>query len=320
MCFNNNNIASSLTNTRSNMDTLSIAKCFVEKANSCKGTKKTFTMTFSNFANLKQQTHCAYSGIKFQEKGDFSFSFERIDNSKGYEDGNVIPVCRIINNLRSDIESSNDVEKVVESYQEKIKCRRKIIKAMHVSMRDIEKTKLTETKPIIRANRLAHFTQLYNVWKCKQTVIKTRRANITKIKNILLTAKKPKTIQSREIELEAITKALNKDIQVSEHAKTEIEKLIKERKSNAYCVNMFSSTDYVVKHRELKEAEQNTLENIATYERMISHFKYVKQGLQKFENLSSLDKICLRIGYPLDTPRSKVIKQAMAMKLSNEVW
>ena len=71
------------------MNTLEIAKCYATKAEQAKSRGKEFAMPFTYFANLKAQTHCAYSGIELKCTGPNGFSFERLNNDVGYVDGNV---------------------------------------------------------------------------------------------------------------------------------------------------------------------------------------------------------------------------------------
>ena len=57
------------------------------------------TLTEKNVRLLLSETKCAYTGERFDDIN--TISFERIDNSVGYEPGNVIPVIARANNLKS---------------------------------------------------------------------------------------------------------------------------------------------------------------------------------------------------------------------------
>jgi len=57
------------------------------------------TLTAANIRLLMAETHCQYTGKPFTP--DDPLTFERVDNSKGYIPGNVIPVCKSANELKS---------------------------------------------------------------------------------------------------------------------------------------------------------------------------------------------------------------------------
>lgn len=71
---------------------------------SAKKRGKEFNLTVRYVARLNSQTHCAYTGIPFNQTNR---SFERIDNEKGYVIGNVIPVLTSVNTARGDSELSD---------------------------------------------------------------------------------------------------------------------------------------------------------------------------------------------------------------------
>lgn len=298
------------------MNTVKLAQLYAEKA---KLSKKDFSMSFSNFCNVRTQTHCAYSGIKFEADGDFSLSYERLDCSKGYEDGNVVPVCRVINTVRGCIPTSAKVDETIKFYQEKLDARYVELEKLRKRKFDLENTPLID-KPIIRAENVREFYHNLNIWNIKTNVIKNRNQSLITVKNQLAKARKAKTILNIKTVMESHQTAINDANRVKARVKLRCQNMYINRKSNCLGIELFAETDVFATLNEFKDIENGILKNIEKYKGMLKLYPYVKTGLARFENLSMTDKMCLKIGYPLGTPKAKVIKQAMAMKLANEVW
>lgn len=81
------------------MKMVKLARCYVSKANQAKERGIEFDLSINTFFNLKKQTHCFYTGDKFNENN--VLTLERIDNNKGYVDGNVIAVTAEANRMKS---------------------------------------------------------------------------------------------------------------------------------------------------------------------------------------------------------------------------
>lgn len=62
----------------------------------------TCTLTLANVRKLLSETHCAYTGVKFGSPQEISF--ERVDNTRGYEPGNVIAVTQRANWLKANFQ------------------------------------------------------------------------------------------------------------------------------------------------------------------------------------------------------------------------
>jgi len=65
-----------------------------------------FNLSLKKFRQLKQTTHCYYTGIKLitgEEASPTAWSLDRLDNNKGYEDNNVVVACHIINAKKSNL-------------------------------------------------------------------------------------------------------------------------------------------------------------------------------------------------------------------------
>lgn len=64
--------------------------------------KRGYTLTLSraNVRKILLEPFCQYTGLPFDDERVIR-SFERIDNNKGYEPGNVIPVAMHVNKMKS---------------------------------------------------------------------------------------------------------------------------------------------------------------------------------------------------------------------------
>jgi len=81
-----------------------------------------FNLTLETFTILLQQTHCYYTGIKYQSMGEISI--DRVDNEKGYVEGNCVSCHGRINGGKSDFsltEIKAVYERIVKFKQPKIK-------------------------------------------------------------------------------------------------------------------------------------------------------------------------------------------------------
>jgi len=90
------------------MNDLSIAKMYVNKAQSAKDRGLDFTISFLEYKRLLLRKRCAYTGERFSNVYDDKWrsrSLERIDNKYGYISGNVTVVCHGINQFKSVIEN-----------------------------------------------------------------------------------------------------------------------------------------------------------------------------------------------------------------------
>ncbi len=89
-----------------------LARAYLNKSRSSKDRGIQFTLSLLSFANLMRSKKCAYTGILLTDpvkgkkgKGVVSRgtdrTIERLDNTKGYEKGNVIAVCYAANTLKN---------------------------------------------------------------------------------------------------------------------------------------------------------------------------------------------------------------------------
>jgi hypothetical protein len=95
------------------VDEVRIARMYVIKAERAKKKGIEFTLSFAQYKRLITRKICAYSGLRFSELDEncawksewLGLTLDRIDNSKGYIPGNVVPVCNGINQIKSQWEN-----------------------------------------------------------------------------------------------------------------------------------------------------------------------------------------------------------------------
>jgi ATP adenylyltransferase/5',5'''-P-1,P-4-tetraphosphate phosphorylase II len=73
---------------------LEVAKKLISIASSAKDREIDFDMSFKKVKQLLERETCYYTGVKFEEEGEFKRSFDRVLNDKGYVDDNVV-VCTV---------------------------------------------------------------------------------------------------------------------------------------------------------------------------------------------------------------------------------
>ena len=71
----------------------------------------TFALTYEEYYQMRTNGTCAYTGVTLNRvyKSRYNdFTLERIDSTKGYIKGNVLPVSDFANNLKSRFEHNGD--------------------------------------------------------------------------------------------------------------------------------------------------------------------------------------------------------------------
>jgi hypothetical protein len=71
--------------------------------------KLEFNLSFESVKKLLNYQTCYYTNKKFEEEGPLSRSFDRIDSSKGYVEGNVVACTVDINGKKSNL-SFDEIE------------------------------------------------------------------------------------------------------------------------------------------------------------------------------------------------------------------
>lgn len=328
--------------------TISIAECYIQKAKSAKKAGKRFEMSFTNFANLKSQTHCAYSGVEFEQSGDHTFSFERIDCNVGYVDGNVIPVSRFYNTLRSNIAHSDDVQKVVNNLKSDIGTKLKELENQREQLAHLmclqekysaDATPIVESKRIVKVKVRSDHPKLNTVWHLVEMHVGLGK-KIERDKQLISQFKN----QIEEMMMSSKSKE-NKVKAISSH-KLHIQNLEKKIVRNKHLLGkgmckshkaVWSSLNFVeletkeivgwkkkVDHSDAIAAKQNTIAEIEKWlensQKRLNGYPVIYAALKRFENLSRMERFCVEMGYPLDTRPAKVYKQKLANKLSNKIY
>jgi hypothetical protein len=89
------------------MDDLKIAKKYLQKEINAKKAGHDFKLSFAEFKRLMNRRLCSYSGLELIEENEkfCSRTIDRIDQTKGYINGNVEIVAYGINALKATIEN-----------------------------------------------------------------------------------------------------------------------------------------------------------------------------------------------------------------------
>ena len=90
-----------------------IAKAYLKKAFNAKKVNQEWSISIAQFKKLYLQTHCYYSGEELSERGEDHVgkwnypTYERVDASKGYIQGNVVVICHCLNDLKGQLEAKH---------------------------------------------------------------------------------------------------------------------------------------------------------------------------------------------------------------------
>jgi hypothetical protein len=82
---------------------IEVAKKMIKIHQSAEDRKLEFNLSFETVKNLLLEPTCFYTGKVFEETGIFSRSFDRIDSSLGYIEGNVVACTVDINTKKSNL-------------------------------------------------------------------------------------------------------------------------------------------------------------------------------------------------------------------------
>ena len=67
-----------------------------------------YTLTLTDMKSLLKKKKCFYSGIELQLKGDHHLTLDRIDATKGYENGNVVVCSDTVNDIKNKLFESKE--------------------------------------------------------------------------------------------------------------------------------------------------------------------------------------------------------------------
>lgn len=78
---------------------LEITKRYIALASSAASRNIEFKISFSEFKRIYNSKRCYYTGVRLMH--NHNFSFDRVDNSKGYISGNIVACDKAFNSLKS---------------------------------------------------------------------------------------------------------------------------------------------------------------------------------------------------------------------------
>lgn len=98
------------------MNDIHIAKLYIRKVTKAEQSGHEFTLTFNQYKRLMLRKTCYYSGIPLtpgpnpgETATQTSRTLDRIDNSLGYIEGNVVAACRGVNQFKATLESEDSI-------------------------------------------------------------------------------------------------------------------------------------------------------------------------------------------------------------------
>lgn len=82
---------------------IEVAKKMIKINQSAIDRKLEFDLSFETVKKLMSYDNCFYTGRNFDDDGPYARSFDRIDSSKGYIEGNVVSCTVDINGKKSNL-------------------------------------------------------------------------------------------------------------------------------------------------------------------------------------------------------------------------
>ena len=253
-----------------------IAQRLVQTYKSASSRSKEFNLSMDYLFNIMAQDTCAYSGEKFhKEPGDHQMTLERFNNKIGYVEGNVIPVKLKYNRLRA----NHEIEDLIR-LQETTAAR---IVARVDAKKDV--APVVKEKPIQDVHRidLPGFEDINLIY-----VPKTQREEIRRI---------VQNIKSRQAHIlqKDVTKEHKKSLEVRIHGGiTRIKAIIKQKYKAPQVVTSRAAS------KKTSKAENTSYD-----------YGIIIQGLNRFQNLSRLDKAKLKKGLPLSATFFQLLRGKM---------
>ena len=123
---------------------LEVAKKMLKIYQSAQDRKLDFDLSFESVKKLLSYQTCYYTNRKFDDEGQFSRSFDRVDSAKGYIEGNVVACTVDINGKKSNL-SMEEIECIYNKLVKSIP-KRKSVEESHIEI-EIEISEPTgETK------------------------------------------------------------------------------------------------------------------------------------------------------------------------------
>lgn len=88
---------------------LEVARKMLKIYQSAQDRKLDFDLSFESVKKLLSYPTCYYTNRKFEDDGQFARSFDRVDSTKGYVEGNVVACTVDINGKKSNL-SVDEIE------------------------------------------------------------------------------------------------------------------------------------------------------------------------------------------------------------------
>lgn len=79
-----------------------------------------FNLSFRTVKKLLSAKRCYYTGVPFQDNGEFARTVDRVDNDKGYVDDNVVACTQRINAIKSNM-TVEELRAIMRGVQKKFK-------------------------------------------------------------------------------------------------------------------------------------------------------------------------------------------------------
>jgi hypothetical protein len=92
-----------MSENKNEISDIEVAKKMIKINQSAIDRKLEFDLSFETVKKLLSYSSCYYTGRGFDEDGQFSRSFDRVDSSKGYIEGNVVSCTVDINGKKSNL-------------------------------------------------------------------------------------------------------------------------------------------------------------------------------------------------------------------------
>ena len=115
--------------TKKSLSDLEVAKKMIKISQSASDRSLEFNLTFVTVRKLLLEPKCYYTQKKFDENGPYARSFDRVDSSLGYVEGNVVACTVDINSKKSNLtfeEIENLYRVLSEAQAEKPQAKREI--------------------------------------------------------------------------------------------------------------------------------------------------------------------------------------------------
>lgn len=96
------------------MEDIVLAKKYCALYSSAKTRQIEFTLTLKKLRNLLKAKRCFYTGIPFEETGDYARTIDRVNSNLGYTDENTVACSNKINSLKGNL-SEEEIIKMAEN-------------------------------------------------------------------------------------------------------------------------------------------------------------------------------------------------------------